>query len=168
MHGDSPGQYASSKAGGPPRAAIAARRDRRAAASCISGEACYSPGLEMEHDPFTTGRRSEADGRVSVHEPRGVLNGHAACYAWLDAIRREIQGGQSRIVLDLRGVTRIDSTGIGIIAAISASAMNAGGRVCLTGLSDRTRRLLETTHLLKVIQNIDDESEAIRECAGGA
>ncbi len=120
-------------------------------------------GSEFAHD-----KRIEADGAVTVFHPRGVLSGRPECYAWLESIRRDVGEGRKRLVLNLQDVSRIDSTGVGLIAAIHVSVMNIGGVVCLTGLSDRTRRLLETTFLLRVVPSAADEAEAIRRAAADA
>ena len=65
------------------------------------------------------------------------------------------------MVLDLSGVERIDSTGIGILASIHVSAVNAGGKLCLHGLDARQRALLEATWLSRVIPGFEDEKAAI-------
>lgn len=122
----------------------------------------------MGSDSFQSRKASAADGKVTVYRPQGKLNGHKDCYAWLEEVRADIRGGGRQIVLDCRELDRVDSTGLGIVASLHVSTSNAGGALYLTGLSGPIRTLFETTWLLRVIKNIDDEAEAIRACAGEA
>jgi anti-sigma B factor antagonist len=116
---------------------------------------------------FTSAKRSEADTKVTVYHPSGALNGHPDCFAWLEEVRGDIREGGRHIVLNLRDVTRIDSTGVGILASIHVSTVSAGGKLCLTGLNDKQRQLLEATWLLKVIASAEDEAQAIQACTAG-
>ena len=119
----------------------------------------------METVNFTSAKRTEPDSKVSVYHPRGKLNGQPDCFAWLEEVRRDIRDSGPRLVLSLRDVSRINSTGIGILASIHVSAVNAGGKLCLTGLNEKQRLMLESTWLLRVIPCADDEAQAIRVCA---
>jgi anti-sigma B factor antagonist len=121
----------------------------------------------METVNFTSERHTEAGSKVSVYHPRGKLNGHPECFAWLEEVRRDIRDGASRLVLNLKDVSKIDSTGIGILASMHVSAVNAGGKLCLTGLNEKQRLLLESTWLLRVIPAAEDEANAIRTSATG-
>ena len=118
----------------------------------------------MNKVPFTVDKRMGESAAIAVFEPHGQLNGHPDCFQWLEEVRRDIQVGQKHLVLNLHDVTRIDSTGVGILASLHVSAANAGGKLCLTGLTDRQRMLLESTWLLRVIENADTEAAAIRLC----
>jgi anti-anti-sigma factor len=122
----------------------------------------------MGGEPFQSVRTLAANEQVTVFRLRGKLNGQKECYAWLDEVRRDVQAGHKCIVLNCSELERVDSTGLGIVASIHASTSNAGGLLCLTGLSRAIHVLFETTWLLKVIQAADDEAAAIRVCAGGA
>jgi anti-anti-sigma factor len=122
----------------------------------------------MSGEPFQSVRTLLENEQVTVFRLSGKLNGQKECYAWLDEVRRDVQAGHRRIVLNCSGLERVDSTGLGIVASIHASTSNAGGVLCLTGLTRAIHVLFETTWLLKVIRTADDEASAIGVCAGGA
>ena len=119
----------------------------------------------MHKTGFAVEKSSAANNRVTLYTPHGILNGHQECFDWLESIRSEIQAGSKFVVINLKDVSRVDSTGIGIIASIHVSAVNAGGKLCLTELGPRERALFESTWLLRVIPNFDDEAAAIAACA---
>ena len=53
----------------------------------------------------------------------------------------------ARIILDLKDVARIDSSGIGVLLGGLREASKKSVRFTLSGLRDAPRRLLERTHL---------------------
>ncbi|MGH9727296.1 MAG: STAS domain-containing protein [Candidatus Acidiferrales bacterium] len=65
----------------------------------------------------------------------------------------------NRIVLDLGGVSYIDSSGLGALAGLYAAAKNAGGEIKLANLNARLRDLLQMTRLLTVF-DVYDHAEA--------
>jgi anti-sigma B factor antagonist len=58
---------------------------------------------------------------------------------------------QRKIILDLTGVTQIDSTGIGIIMASAAHVKNAGGELRVAGARGHVEQVLRTTSVDKVV-----------------
>ena len=78
-----------------------------------------------------------------------------------DTINEAREAGAKNILLNMRGVTRLDSSGIGELVAAHASVTNAGGRLLLVGLPDKVATVLQITNLLGVLELFDDIDEAI-------
>ena len=72
-----------------------------------------------------------------------------------------LKEGQRKILVDLAGVTYIDSAGVGIIIAKYVSVRRAGGDVKLLNLSRRSVRVMTITRLLEVFETFDSEKEAV-------
>lgn len=66
----------------------------------------------------------------------------------------------NRIVLDFGGVTHIDSTGLGVLAGLHASARKAGGGIKLANLNPRLRDVLGITRLLTIFEVFDNAEDA--------
>ena len=73
-----------------------------------------------------------------------------------EAVRGLLADGQSTIVLDLAGVIRIDSAGIGELVACKMRARQQGGDVRLKHPSARVRETLVLTRLAEVFTFADD------------
>ena len=73
-----------------------------------------------------------------------------------------IARGCVRIVVDLDGVTQIDSSGIGMMAAKLKTVRAAGGDIKLVHLTRRSQRLLAVMKLLTTFETFDDQEAAIR------
>lgn len=56
------------------------------------------------------------------------------------------------IIFDLKGVTFIDSSGIGYILGRYKQSLFAGGKTCFVNASDPVRKLLSVSGLLKIIK----------------
>src|SRR5438093_8464225 len=66
-----------------------------------------------------------------------------------------------RIVLNLSGVSYIDSGGLGTLVSLFTTAQKAGGSIKLANLTDRVGDLLQVTKLLTVFEVYDSEEKAL-------
>lgn len=73
-----------------------------------------------------------------------------------------------RMVLNLGGVTYIDSGGLGTLVGVYSAARGAGADIKLTGLGQRLRDVLQITKLATVFEVFDTEQEAIAALGRGA
>ena len=80
--------------------------------------------------------------------------------AKLRHVVKEAMGESSHIVLDLGGVTHIDSTGLGVLVGLHASARKAGGAIKLANLNPRLQDVLGITRLLTIFEVFDTAEDA--------
>jgi anti-sigma B factor antagonist len=73
-----------------------------------------------------------------------------------------------RMVLNLGGVTYIDSGGLGTLVGVYSTARGSGADIKLTGLGQRLRDVLSITKLATVFQVFDSEEEALTALGRGA
>ena len=73
-----------------------------------------------------------------------------------------------RIVLNLSGVSYIDSGGLGTLVALYATAQNAGGSIKLANLTPRVDDVLQVTKLVTIFQIYDSEEAALDSYRKGA
>jgi anti-sigma B factor antagonist len=76
--------------------------------------------------------------------------------------------GKSRFVVDLGGVTYIDSAGVGMLVAELKLVQKKGGAMKLVRLTDRSHGLLRMMKLMALFETFDDEAAALRSFAWGA
>jgi anti-sigma B factor antagonist len=80
------------------------------------------------------------------------------------ALREELKrllASTRQIVLNLSGVSYIDSGGLGTLVGVYSSARSAGADIKLTGLGQRLRDVLQVTKLVTVFEVYDNEQQAI-------
>jgi anti-sigma B factor antagonist len=80
--------------------------------------------------------------------------------AHLREVVKGLLATRNRIVLDLGGVSYIDSSGLGTLAGLYAAARSAGGAIKLANLGSRMRDMLQMTRLLTVFDVYDRAEEA--------
>jgi anti-sigma B factor antagonist len=73
---------------------------------------------------------------------------------------RELLGHSRQVVLDLVGVTHIDSGGVGTLVGLFTTARKAGGDIKLAGLSGHPKEVLQITKLVTVFDIFETAADA--------
>jgi anti-sigma B factor antagonist len=76
-----------------------------------------------------------------------------------------IEQGRVKLVVDLDGVTHIDSSGVGMMVAKLQTARRHGGDIKLVHLTGRSQRLLSTMKIMTIFETFDDLESAVRSYA---
>jgi len=81
-------------------------------------------------------------------------------------LREQVQGlldaGMKKIVLNLGGISYIDSSGVGTLVALYTHAQKAGGSIKLANLTQKVGDVLQVSKLLTVFDVYDSEEKAIQ------
>lgn len=79
-----------------------------------------------------------------------------------DVINEALNGGNNKILLDMSGVTTIDSSGIGELVGSYTTVTNRGGKLKLLHLPAKLNELLHVTQLITVFEVYENEPEAVK------
>ena len=77
------------------------------------------------------------------------------------ALRVVVADGEKNILLNMAGISYIDSSGLGELVAGYNSLQKSGGELKLLHLTDRVSELMVITKLLTVFESFDNEAEAV-------
>jgi len=94
--------------------------------------------------------------QISVQHPR--LDA-AASPAFRQEVAGRFEGQPERVLLDLRQVEFIDSTGLGVLVSL-LKQMGPGGKVAVAGANAAVRRLFQITRLDSLFLLCDSTDEA--------
>jgi len=108
-------------------------------------------------------QRRNAD--VTILDLKGRLRVGGNAVALHRSIRSLVLEKKTQIILNLAGVTFIDSCGLGELVASQISVENKGGEIKLIGLTDQLQELFRATRLLAVFDTYANEPEAIQSFA---
>ena len=100
-------------------------------------------------------------GQVSVIEVTGKLTSFESG-ALRSSIAQLLKEGRKQILLNLSGLTYLDSSGIGDLVHTYMSVIKGGGEMKVVGLSDKVEEILKITQLYQVFQEFQDEQAALR------
>ena len=105
-------------------------------------------------------------GEVVVLDLKGRVRIGGGTIELHKAIRCLIDEGKTQILLNLSGVSHIDSSGLGELISSHISVGNRGGVIKLAHLTERLQELMVMTKLLTVFDVYDDEDKALATFTG--
>ena len=115
---------------------------------------CFS-----SHEPRHPTTRARRDRRFSISTGASPLVGEVSTFR--ERLQKLIDSGRTNIILNLKDVDYIDSTGLGALVMSYTSLQRAGGKIKLLNLSRRGIELLVMTKLTTIFEVFDDEQNAI-------
>jgi anti-anti-sigma factor len=103
----------------------------------------------------------DADTGIRIYRLNGVLSDATQSGAFAAHLRGWLCSDPHPVLLDLRGLEHLTSTGIGVLATLCSSAQDARMPLAVCGLSARTRLLLKVVHLLDLVAAFETETQAL-------
>jgi anti-sigma B factor antagonist len=100
-------------------------------------------------------------GDVSILDMDGKLTIGAGDVRLRGALLDEINDGQRKIILNLKSVKVIDSSGLGELIRSKATSASNDAEVKLLNVNLKARKLLTMAQLVGVFEMFDDEALAI-------
>jgi anti-sigma B factor antagonist len=95
----------------------------------------------------------DLSGRITIGEGTLVLR---------DQIKKLLDGGDRKFLLNLADVDYIDSSGLGELVTAFTAVRNYQGQLKLLNLTRRVHDLLQITKLLTVFDVFNNETEALK------
>jgi anti-sigma B factor antagonist len=95
----------------------------------------------------------DLSGRITIGEGTLIIR---------DTIKKLLDAGDRKFVLNLADCDYIDSSGLGELVTSFTTVRNAGGELKLLNLTKRVQDLLQITKLLTVFESYNDETEALK------
>ncbi len=115
--------------------------------------------LEALDLPPLAASRVEGVAVLRFSQPTELLHESMELQALLDAVRIQ---DESRVLIDLSTVSRIDSAGIGVLMNCYTHALRNSGTLKLLQPTPPVRKVLKITSLDSVLETFEDEAAAIR------
>jgi len=98
---------------------------------------------------------------VTILDLKGKITIGAAEEALRDSVHKVLGDGATKVLLNLKDVTTIDSSGVGELVSAYTSAMKRGAKIKLANLPPKINDILTITQLITVFDVYDSEDEAI-------
>ncbi len=76
-------------------------------------------------------------------------------------IKQQIENGKKHLILDMKDVKYMDSSGVGELVSSFTTVKNAGGKLKLANLNNRIHDLLQLTALITVFEVFDSVDDAV-------
>jgi anti-sigma B factor antagonist len=98
-------------------------------------------------------------GRITLGEGSGLVR---------NTVKDLVAEGRRKILLNLKGVTYVDSAGLGEIVGAYATVTNLGGQVKLLHPQGKVKDMLVVTKLYTIFVSFTEEAEALASFQTGA
>lgn len=105
--------------------------------------------------------KDKLEGKVGILALKGKLMGPPDTDELHDEIKSLMGSGAKNIVLDMGGVSWLNSMGVGAIMRSYTTVKGYDGEVCLARLTDRAHNLFVITQLVKVFKVFETVEEAV-------
>jgi anti-sigma B factor antagonist len=105
------------------------------------------------------GRREE--GSITIIEPKGKITIGEGDVLLREEITRLLSEEKKKLMLDLGGVSYMDSAGVGELVSVYTSVKNRGGELKLSCLTKKIKDLLQITQLMTIFDSYETTPEAI-------
>jgi anti-anti-sigma factor len=105
-------------------------------------------------------------GEVTILDLKGRLVAGDGDDLFRNAVDRLVRDGRTNLLLNLDGVTDIDSCGLGVLVSKYVTLRRRNGQLKLCNIRQRPLRVLTITKLLTVLESFSSEAGAVESFAG--
>ena len=99
---------------------------------------------------------------VTILDLKGKITIGMGDVALRNAVQDAINSGATKVVINLKDVTTIDSSGVGELVSAFTTATNRGVKLSLANLPSKVSDILQITQLITVFDVYDSEDEGLR------
>ena len=100
-------------------------------------------------------------GDVTVLKLQGLMDGSKGCQAFRTLVEELAAAGPKKVLVDLGGVSWLNSRGLGILHACHRTIQGAGGSLKLTRLNPRVRQVLAVSRFDTLFESYEDVPGAL-------
>ncbi len=97
---------------------------------------------------------------ITILQPKGKITIGVGDVALREAVLETLDGGAKKVLIDLKDVTTVDSSGIGEMVSALTTATNRGAQLKLMNLPTKVNDILQITQLITVFDIYESEDEA--------
>lgn len=99
---------------------------------------------------------------LEIIQPSGILDS-AKTQDLRDQINQSIEQGATTILVDLKAVTFMDSSGLGALVTSLKAVRASGGKLCVCSINDQVKILFELTSMDRVFEIFQDRDDFLQQ-----
>lgn len=100
-------------------------------------------------------------GNVTFVEPKGKITIGSGDVLLRDTIDEALSSGAKNILVDLNGVSKMDSSGLGELVAAHNTVTTNGGTIKLVNIPSKIYNIFGVSQIISVLDVFDDIDEAV-------
>ena len=100
-------------------------------------------------------------GNVTVVEIKGKVTIGSGDVVLRDTIDQAVSSGKKNLVVDLGGVSKLDSSGLGELVAAHKTVVSDGGAIKLANIPSKLYNVMGVVQIISIFDVFDDVDEAL-------
>ncbi len=105
--------------------------------------------------------KEKMEGDIAVLSVTGNMMGGPESTVLHDKVKSLIAEGLHNVVIDIKGVKWMNSSGLGILMACMSSLQAAGGKLKLASVADKVKSILMVTKLIELFETYENADRAV-------
>ncbi len=105
--------------------------------------------------------KERIEGDIAVLTLSGNMMGGPETTALHDRVKSLIADGIKKVVIDLKGVKWMNSSGLGVLMSCMTSLETAGGKLKLASVTDKVQSILMITKLIGLFDTYETAERAV-------
>lgn len=105
--------------------------------------------------------KEKIEGDVAILTLSGNMMGGPETSDVHEKVKSLIADEIKRVVIDLKGVKWMNSSGLGILMACMTSLQNSGGKLKIASVTEKVKSLLMITHLIRIFDTYENAERAV-------
>ncbi len=105
--------------------------------------------------------KEKMEGDVAVLTVSGNMMGGPDSAALHEKVKSLIADGILKVVIDIKGVKWMNSSGLGILMSCMSSLQGANGKLKLSSVTEKVKSILMITKLIELFETYDNADRAV-------
>lgn len=105
--------------------------------------------------------KEKMEGDVAVLSISGKMMGGPETTALHDRVKSLITDGIHRVVIDLKGVKWMNSSGLGVLMACMSSLNQVNGKLKLSSVTEKVQSIMMITKLIQIFDTYEHAERAV-------
>lgn len=105
--------------------------------------------------------KEKIEGDVAVLSVMGNMMGGPDTMDLHEKVKSLSADGVKRVVIDLKGVKWMNSSGLGVLMACMTTLNNSGGKLKLSSVTEKVKSLLIITQLMRIFDTYENSERAV-------
>lgn len=105
--------------------------------------------------------KEKMEGDIAVLTISGNMMGGPESSELHEKVKSLINDGLKKVVIDIKGVKWMNSSGLGILMACMSSLQQVGGKMKLASVTDKVKSILMITKLIELFETYESAERAV-------
>ncbi len=105
--------------------------------------------------------KEKFDKNIAVLSLSGKMMGGPDTMAVHQHVKGLLADGTRNVVIDMKDIKWLNSSGLGVLIACKTSVDQAEGQLCLAGVTEKVQSLLMISHLITIFDTAENADRAV-------